>query len=95
MTHFHVWTRAGKVFRMHDRPYESRHTATKAARRLKPDAADRLVLACSKCPESRPSRRRPPRWSVVARAVAEAVGAPAARVREALAAALAAERGRG
>ena len=53
-----------------------RHTATKAARRLRPDVADRLVLACSKCPASRPSRRRPPRWSVVARTVAAAVGAP-------------------
>ena len=41
-----------------------------------------------------PTRRRPPRWSVVARAVAAAVDAPADQVREALAAAIAAERGR-
>ena len=79
---------------MRERPYKSRHTATKAARRLRSDVADRLVLACSSCPESRPSRRRPPRWSVVARTVAAAVGAPAVQVREAMAAALAAERGR-
>ena len=94
MTHFHVWTRAGRIFTMRPRVFESRHTATKAARRLRPDGADRLVLACAACPESRPSRRRPPRWSVVARAVAEAVGAPAAQVREALGAAIAAERDR-
>ena len=31
------------------------------------DVADRLVLTCSKCPTTQPSRRRPPRWSVVAR----------------------------
>ena len=94
MTHFHVWTRAGRIFTMRPRVFDSRHTATKAARRLRPDVADRLVLTCSKCPESRPSRRRQPRWAVVARTVAAAVGAPAAQVREALAAALATERGR-
>ena len=32
--------------------------------RKRPNKADRLILACSSCPESRPSRRRPPRWSV-------------------------------
>ena len=31
------------------------------ARRLRPNVADRLVLACSDCPTSKPSRRRPPR----------------------------------
>ena len=81
--HYHVWTRSGKIFTMIERPFESRKTAHKAAVKLRSDTSARLVLACSKCPESRPSRRRPPRWPVVARTVAAAVGA-----------ALAAERGR-
>ena len=41
-----------------------------------------------------PSKRRPPRWATVARAVAAAVGAEPAAVRAALAGALAAERQR-
>ena len=50
---------------------------------------------CSACPKSRPSRRREPRWSVVARAVAQALDAPAAEVRSIVRAAVAADRGRG
>ena len=69
---------------MRARQYESRHTATKAARRLRPAAADRLVLACEACPPSTPSRRRPPAWGRIARDVAAAVGIPAADVRHAL-----------
>ena len=92
MTHFHVWTRAGRIFTMRPRVFESRHTATKAARRLRPDVADRLVLACLTCPKSRPSRRREPRWSMVARAVAQALGAPATQVRAVVKAAVAADR---
>ena len=91
--HYHVWVRTGKIFSMRERVYESRHTATKAARRLRPDVADRLVLACEDCPRSRPSRRREPRWSVVARAVAQALDAPAAEVRSIVRAAVAADRG--
>ena len=53
-----------------------------------------MVLACEVCPETRPSRRRPPRWSVVARHLAERFDLPAGEVREALAVELAAERAR-
>ncbi|MCY4506077.1 MAG: hypothetical protein OXG35_03830 [Acidobacteria bacterium] len=95
MKHFHVWVRSGRVFTMRPRLYESRHTATSVARRLRPDAGDRLVLACESCPTTRPSKRRPPRWSVVARAVAERFDLQAAAVRQVLTDALEAERGRG
>ena len=92
--HYHVWTRAGRIFTMRRREFESRHTAAKAARRLRPNVADRLVLACSNCPASKPSRRRAPRPAVIARAIAEALDAPIAVVRQALDAATAAERER-
>ena len=92
--HYHVWTRAGRIFTMRPRELESRHTATKAARRLRPNVADRLVLACSECPTSKPSRRRAPRPAVIARAIADALDAPVAAVRQALDAATAAERQR-
>jgi len=92
--HYHAWLRSGRVFTMAAKPFNDRTVAHKWAVRKRPDKADRLILACSSCPESRPSRRRPPRWSVVARTVAAAVGAPTAQVREALATALSAERGR-
>ena len=92
--HYHVWTRAGRIFTMRPREFESRHTATKAARRLRPNVADRLVLACSECPTSKPSRRRAPRPAVIARAIADALDAPVAAVRQALDAATAAERQR-
>ena len=45
-------------------------------------------------PATRPSKRRPPRWSVIARELAEAFGLKPADVRERLTAALEAERGR-
>ena len=93
--HYHAWLRSGRVFTMAPRQFNDRTVAHKWAVKQRANSADRFVLGCSKCPESRPSRRRPPRWPVVARAVAAAVGAPAAQVREALAAAIAAERGRG
>ena len=92
--HYHVWTRAGRIFTMRPREFESRHTATKAARRLRPNVADRLVLSCSECPTSKPSRRRAPRPAVIARAIAEALDAPVSAVRQALDAATAAERQR-
>jgi len=82
--HYHAWLRSGRVFTMAPRRFNDRTVAHKWAVKRRPDSADRFVLGCSGCPESRPSRRRPPRWSVVARAVAEAVGAPAAQVRVAL-----------
>ena len=71
MKHFHVWVRSGRVFTMRPLLYESRHTATSVARRLRLNGADRLVLACEACPETRPSRRRPPRWGAIARRLAE------------------------
>ena len=93
--HYHVWTRAGRIFTMRTREFESRSTtAAKAARRLRPNVADRLVLACSDCPASKPSRRRTPRPAAIARAIAQALDAPIAVVRQALDAATAAERQR-
>ena len=79
---------------MHSRPFDVRQSAHKAAARLRADPTERLVLACSKCPTTRPSRRRPPPWGVVARVIAARLGAPAGEVRDALADALAAERTR-
>ena len=93
--HFHVWIRTGRVFTMRPRLYESRHTATSVARRLRPNGADRLVLACECCPETRPSKRKPPRWGAIARKLAQRFDLPAGEVREALTAELAADRGRG
>ena len=90
--HFHVWTRAGKTFLMRDRKYRTRSHANKDAVALRPDQRDRMVRECEQCPESRRSRRRPPRWAKVAREVAETVGADPAAVRTALEAALAGER---
>ena len=46
----------------------------------------------SRCPVTKPSKRRPPRRAVVARSVAETFGLKPSAVRDALAAALAAER---
>ena len=56
------------LWAMRPRVFESRHTATKAARRLRPQAPDRLVLACETCPATLPSRRRPPAWGRIAEA---------------------------
>ena len=94
MEHFHVWTRSGKIYSMQERRFDSRTTAHKAAVKLRAEKADRLVLACSGCPVTRPSKRRPLRWGVVARTIAARLGAPAAQVREALAEAIQVERGR-
>ena len=92
--HFHAWLRSGRVYTMVARPFAERSTAHRWATKQRPDKADRLVLACTECPPTRPSKRRPPRWATVARQVAAAVGAEPAAVRAALAAALAAERER-
>ena len=82
------------MFTMRPRLYESRHTATSVARRLRPTAADRLVLGCEDCPATRPSKRKAPRWGAVARRLAARFDLPAGEVREALTAEFAAERGR-
>ena len=93
-THFHAWLRSGRIYTMVTRPFADRTTAHRWATRQRPDQADRLVLKCTECPPTRPSKRRPPRWATVARQVAAKLGAEPAAVRAALAAALAAERQR-
>ena len=92
--HFHAWLRSGRIFTMTSRPFAERSTAHRWAQKQRPDKADRLVLACTECPPTKPSRRRPPRWATVARQIAAAVGAEPGAVRAALNAALAAERQR-
>ena len=92
--HFHAWLRSGRVFTMVARPYAVASTAHRYAEKLRPDKADRLVLACEQCPTTTPSKRHPPRWATVARQVAAAVGAEPSAVRAALDAALTAERQR-
>ena len=92
--HFHAWLRSGRIFTMVTRPFTDRTTAHRWAAKQRPGKADRLVLACTECPPTRPSKRRAPRWATVARQVAAAVGAEPAAVRRALATALAAERER-
>ena len=80
---------------MAPRRFEVASTAYRWAARQRTEKGDRLVLACEVCPETRPSKRRPPRWSVIARAVAERFDLQAAAVRQVLTDALEAERGRG
>ena len=92
--HFHAWLRSGRVFTMSTRPFADRTVAHRWATKQRPDKADRLVLACTACPSTRPSKRRPPRWATVARAIARQLGADPAAVRAALDTALAAERQR-
>ena len=92
--HFHVWVRSGRVFTMRPKPYRTQPAAFKAAAKLRADAGDRMVRKCTDCPATRPSKRKPPRWSVIARAVAERFGLRPTAVREVLTEALEAERGR-
>ena len=66
-THYHAWFRAGRIFTMQARKFGDRTVAHKWATRQRPEKADRLILACEKCPVSRKSRRRPIRWGHVAR----------------------------
>ena len=92
--HFHVWLRSGRVFTMATRRFEIQSTAHRWAAAQRPEKGDRLVLGCESCPTTKPSKRRPPRWSVVARAVAERFDLAPAAVRETLVEAVAAERTR-
>ena len=92
--HYHVWLRAGTMFGMQATRFTDRTVAHRWAARKRPDRADRLVLACEACPQPQRSRRRPPAWGRIARDVAAAFGLPAAEVRQALAAAQAADRER-
>ena len=92
--HFHAWLRSGRVFTMVGRRYAVPSTAHRYAEKLRPDKADRLVLACTECPVTVASKRRPTRWATVARQVAAELGAEPSAVRVALATALSAERQR-
>ena len=65
--HFHAWFRAGRVFTMQGRVFSDRTACHKWAAKQCPAKEDRLVLACTKCPVSRKSRRRAIRWGHVAR----------------------------
>ena len=65
--HFHAWFRAGRVFTMQGRVFLDRTACHKWAAKQRPAKEDRLVLACSKCPVSRKSKRRSIRWGHVAR----------------------------
>ena len=80
---------------MRPKLYNTQPAAFKAAAKLRPDAGDRMIRKCTDCPVTRPSKRKPPRWSVIARAVAERFDLQAAAVRQVLTDALEAERGRG
>ena len=57
------------VFTMQGRVFSDRTTCHKWAAKQRQEKEDRLVLACTKCPVSRKSRRRAIRWGHVARAV--------------------------
>ena len=58
---------AGRVFTMQGRVFSDRTACHKWAAKQRPAKEDRLVLACSKCPVSRKSRRRAIRWGHVAK----------------------------
>ena len=92
--HFHAWLRSGRVFTMATRRFEIQSTAHRWASAQRPEKGDRLVLSCEACPATKPSKRRPPRWAVTARAVAERFDLRQTAVREVLTEALEAERGR-
>ena len=86
--HYHIWVRSGVIFMFKAKRYKSRAHANKVAAEMRADPEDRMVRACVKCPESRRSKRQPPRWPRVATAMAETLGADAGEVRRALVAAL-------
>ena len=77
---------------MSARSWGDRTAAHRWAAVRRPDKADRLVLGCSECPASRPSRRRAPRWGAIARSVADRLGVAVADVSSALTAARVADR---
>ena len=84
-SHYHVWLlRSGRIFRMPPRRFENRTTAHKRGQRHMPVSSDRPVRACEECPPAARSRRRPRSWSLIAKAVAVAVGVPPMKVRAAL-----------
>ena len=67
--HFHAWFRIGRVFTMKTRVFSARTTCHKWAAKQRPAKEDRLVLACTKCPVSRKSKRPAVRWGHVAKAL--------------------------
>ena len=54
---------------MNARVFNDRTVCHRWAAKQRPAKGDRLVLACSKCPVSQKSRRRPVRWGHVAKAL--------------------------
>ena len=84
MKHYHVWLRRGRIFAMKTRVFESRHTATAAARRWESDPAKRLVLVCADCPPTTRSKRPRPSRAADARFLAQRLGVEPQRVRAAL-----------
>ena len=82
MRHYHVWTRSGTTFILRPKRFNTRAAAFKAACKLRAAPADRLVLACDDCPRRAARKRRPVRWSAIARAVGLPYSA-AARLRAA------------
>lgn len=77
--HYHIWTRSGLAYHFRPKPYASRSAANKAARKLRTDARDRLVLACDRCPP-----RVPPRPARRLGVVAADLGVPVGVLRAAL-----------
>ena len=65
--HFHGWLRSGRVFVMTPKVFTDRIACHRWAAKQRPAKGDRLVLACTQCPVSRKSRRRPIRWGHVAK----------------------------
>ena len=93
MPHYHIWIRSGRVFTMKTRAYANRHTAKAAARKLKPNVADRLVLACEDCPPTARSKRPRASRAADAKFLAQRLGVEPQRVRSALEELAAARRG--
>ena len=87
-SHYHAWVRAGRVFTMRPKTYNTQPAAFKAASKLRADPADRMVRQCEVCPKSAPSRT--PKPSAIAAAVALELGMEATLVHVVLAAARAA-----
>ena len=55
--------------------YRTRSAAQKAAAKRESDPACRLVLACTDCPKTSRSKRRPIRWPRVAAVLGVSTGA--------------------
>ena len=71
------------MFSMREKQHRTKQAALKAAVKLRPNAADRMVRACVECPRSAPSRRRN-RWASIAARLADAFKLDAVAVRREL-----------